>query len=84
MTIQKEDEMQSLITGLNFLLRNIPNESFTYSTKQHDPDPKHYVPVGVRTNGRLMFADVSPQDDPFPYLLVNIGSGVRLIDCGVS
>ncbi len=39
--------MHSLITGLNFLLQNVPNESFTYSQIANDPYPKHYVPVGV-------------------------------------
>src|SRR5690606_6195516 len=34
-TIIKMDEMQSLITGLNFLLKNIKNESFTYHYKEH-------------------------------------------------
>lgn len=63
-TIHKEDEMHSLISGLNFLLKNVPKESFTYSTIKNDPDPKHYVPVG---------------DNPFPYLLVNIGSGVSIL-----
>lgn len=62
--IHKEDEMHALITGLNFLLKNVPKESFTYSTIPHDPSPKHYVPVG---------------DNPFPYLLVNIGSGVSIL-----
>ena len=45
--IHKEDEMHALITGLNFLLKNVPKESFTYSTVHNDPDPKHYVPIGV-------------------------------------
>eukprot|EP00026_Physarum_polycephalum_P005357 Phypoly_transcript_05389.p1 GENE.Phypoly_transcript_05389~~Phypoly_transcript_05389.p1 ORF type:complete len:413 (+),score=47.21 Phypoly_transcript_05389:339-1577(+) len=62
--IHKVDEMHALITGLNFLLKNVPKESFTYSTVHNDPDPKHYVPVG---------------DNPFPYLLVNIGSGVSIL-----
>lgn len=61
---EKEDEMKSLIEGLNFLLKNIPNESFTYSSDMNDPSPKKFDSV---------------QMNPFPYLLVNIGSGVSLL-----
>lgn len=83
--------MKSLIEGLNFLLKNIPkynctiktlsevhfphywlminyfvsrSESFTYSPDPNDPSPKKF-------DSTLM--------NPFPYLLVNIGSGVRYI-----
>jgi pantothenate kinase len=59
--IRKFDEMECLISGLNFLLRNLPNESFTYSNEQ-----KHYT----------SFTGLS---DPYPYLLVNIGSGVSIL-----
>lgn len=54
--------MHSLITGLNFFLKNIPEESFTYS---HVLDRKEVIKTVT--------------DNPFPYLLVNIGSGVSII-----
>eukprot|EP01112_Ceratiomyxa_fruticulosa_P018954 TRINITY_DN6134_c0_g2_i6.p1 TRINITY_DN6134_c0_g2~~TRINITY_DN6134_c0_g2_i6.p1 ORF type:complete len:566 (+),score=114.93 TRINITY_DN6134_c0_g2_i6:1370-3067(+) len=63
-TLHKEDEMVCLIEGLNFLLKNIPRESFTYSLVQGDPNPKEFVPV---------------EDSPYPYLHVQIGSGVSII-----
>ncbi|XP_071085825.1 4'-phosphopantetheine phosphatase-like isoform X2 [Haliotis cracherodii] len=60
--VDKEDEMDCLICGCNFLLKNIPDESFVYQ-RHGNPDYKFQ---GVST-------------DIFPYLLVNIGSGVSLI-----
>ncbi|XP_067669593.1 4'-phosphopantetheine phosphatase-like [Haliotis asinina] len=60
--VDKEDEMDCLISGCNFLLKNIPDESFGYQ-RHGSPDYKFQ---GVST-------------DIFPYLLVNIGSGVSLI-----
>jgi len=58
---EKMDEMKSLITGLNFLLQSIPNETFSYEIEKKE---RVYIPVW---------------DNPFPYLLVNIGSGVSVI-----
>ncbi|PKY07866.1 pantothenate kinase pank [Aspergillus campestris IBT 28561] len=58
--IIREDEMQCLITGLDFFVTEIPNEVFTYS----ETEP-------------MQFAEARP--DVYPYLLVNIGSGVSMI-----
>ncbi|KAH8426587.1 pantothenate kinase [Aspergillus melleus] len=58
--IIREDEMECLITGLDFFITEIPNEIFTYS----EIDP-------------MQFAEARP--DVYPYLLVNIGSGVSMI-----
>lgn len=58
--IIREDEMECLITGLDFFITEIPNEVFTYS----EVDP-------------MQFAEARP--DVYPYLLVNIGSGVSMI-----
>ncbi|KAL3848608.1 hypothetical protein ACJMK2_019457 [Sinanodonta woodiana] len=60
--VDKEDEMECLIKGCNFLFKNIPDEVFIYQ-RHGSPEYKfqgvdHYV---------------------FPYLLVNIGSGVSLV-----
>lgn len=60
--LDKEDEMECLINGSNFLLKNIPDEAFIY--QRHDqPEYK--------------FQGIS--HDIFPYLLVNIGSGVSFV-----
>ncbi|KAK5579645.1 hypothetical protein RB653_009330 [Dictyostelium firmibasis] len=62
--IVKEDEMQCLIWGTNFLLNNIKRESFTYSTTPNAVSPKEFI---------------DKADNHYPYLLVNIGSGVSII-----
>ncbi|KAJ9205079.1 hypothetical protein DTO164E3_1702 [Paecilomyces variotii] len=58
--VLREDEMECLITGLDFFITEIPNEVFTYS----ETHP-------------MKFAEARP--DVYPYLLVNIGSGVSMI-----
>ena len=63
-TVQKEDEMECLIAGLNFLVKQIPNEVFTYDEKRLPEDP-------------MRFEDTSTSH--YPYLLVNIGSGVSIV-----
>ncbi|KAI8977557.1 pantothenate kinase [Mycotypha africana] len=60
--IQKEDEMDCLITGLNFFVSEIPYEVFTYN--EQDPDPMKFE---------------EKARDVFPYMLVNIGSGVSIL-----
>jgi type II pantothenate kinase len=52
----------SLITGLNFLVRQIENEVFTY-------DERRPIPMQFETTSAEIF----------PYMLVNIGSGVSII-----
>lgn len=61
--VVQEDEMECLIKGLDFFITEIPQEVFTY----HDSDlenPMHYQEA---------------RSDIYPYLLVNIGSGVSMI-----
>ncbi|KAI7754072.1 hypothetical protein M8C21_009587 [Ambrosia artemisiifolia] len=59
--IDKEDEMNCLVAGANFLLKvAIRHEAFT-----HKEGHKEFVQID--------------HNDMYPYLLVNIGSGVSLI-----
>nr|OQO26311.1 hypothetical protein B0A51_05162 [Rachicladosporium sp. CCFEE 5018] len=61
--LSREDEMECLIRGLDFFITEIPDEVFTY----HDEDQEnvmHYQPA---------------RSDVYPYLLVNIGSGVSMV-----
>eukprot|EP01132_Coremiostelium_polycephalum_P005431 gene5431-6775_t len=60
----KEDEMQCLIWGTNFLLNRIQRESFTYSPIPNSQSPKEFI---------------DKVDNPYPYLLVQIGSGVSVL-----
>ncbi|MBA0718050.1 hypothetical protein Golax_005817 [Gossypium laxum] len=59
-SLDKEDEMECLVTGANFLLKAVHQEAFTY------------------LDGQKEFAQIDP-NDLYPYLLVNIGSGVSMI-----
>lgn len=61
--VDKEDELQCLIKGCNFLLKNIPNEVFIFK--------RHETP-------QYKFQVIEP-NNVFPYLLVNIGSGVSIM-----
>ncbi|KAL6182431.1 hypothetical protein ACLB2K_043852 [Fragaria x ananassa] len=58
--LDKEDEMNCLVAGANFLLKAIRHEAFTHMEGQ-----KEFVQID--------------QIDLYPYLLVNIGSGVSMI-----
>lgn len=60
--VQKEDEMECLITGLSFFITEIPYEVFTYNELDSDP---------------IRFEEKSK--DVYPYMLVNIGSGVSIL-----
>ncbi|KAJ6898188.1 hypothetical protein NC652_024878 [Populus alba x Populus x berolinensis] len=59
-SLEKEDEMDCLVTGANFLLKAVNHEAFTY------------------LNGQKEFVQID-HNDLYPYLLVNIGSGVSMI-----
>ncbi|MED6143682.1 hypothetical protein PIB30_007980 [Stylosanthes scabra] len=59
-SLDKEDEMDCLVAGANFLLETIHQEAFTYMG-----DQKQFVCID--------------KNDLYPYLLVNIGSGVGMI-----
>lgn len=62
LAVEKEDEIGSLIKGCNFLLRNIPDEQFSYS-RHEEPE----------------YRFINTEPNIFPYLLVNIGSGVSIM-----
>ncbi|KAG5240810.1 hypothetical protein OIU76_014329 [Salix suchowensis] len=59
-SLEKEDEMDCLVMGANFLLKAANQEAFTY------------------LNGQKEFVQID-HNDLYPYLLVNIGSGVSMI-----
>ena len=58
--VEKEDELQCLIKGCNFLLKHVPNEVFTIDFDN-------------------LIHEFKTIECPFPYLLVNIGSGVSIL-----
>lgn len=59
-TLEKVEEMGSLVAGANFLLKAVNREAFTYIDGH-----KEYIEID--------------HNDLYPYLLVNIGSGVSMI-----
>ncbi|GKV22897.1 hypothetical protein SLEP1_g32711 [Rubroshorea leprosula] len=59
-SLDKEDEMDCLVSGANFLLKAVQQEAFTY------------------LHGHKEFVQID-HNDLYPYLLVNIGSGVSMI-----
>lgn len=63
----KLDEMNSLIAGLTFLLASLPFESYALSQPADPQSPFTYLPAAEKP------------DALFPYLLVNIGSGVSIL-----
>mmetsp|Transcript_16470 Transcript_16470/g.22857 ORF Transcript_16470/g.22857 Transcript_16470/m.22857 type:complete len:421 (-) Transcript_16470:1918-3180(-) len=67
-TFFPQDEMQALISGLNFCLLHVDNEAFTYSWTD---EKQHFVSGKVQQKEDPKF--------PFPYLVVNIGSGVSIL-----
>ncbi|CAB4279269.1 unnamed protein product [Prunus armeniaca] len=58
--LDKEDEMDCLVAGSNFMLKAVHTEAFTYM------------------DGHKEFVQID-RDDLYPYMLVNIGSGVNMI-----
>ncbi|CAH1736599.1 unnamed protein product [Aphis gossypii] len=60
--VDKEDELTCLITGCNFLLKNISDEAFVYNR-----------------NGSPEYEFQTADPHVFPYMLVNIGSGVSIL-----
>ncbi|KAK9799347.1 hypothetical protein WJX73_008823 [Symbiochloris irregularis] len=59
--LEKEDEMQCLVIGCDFLLKAVRHEAFTYEKQQ------------------AHFSRWNADSELYPYLLVNVGSGVSMI-----
>ncbi|KAL3672424.1 hypothetical protein V7S43_003107 [Phytophthora oleae] len=69
--LQKADEMDALIKGLNYVLRHVPNECYTFVNVIPDTHG-----LGSATKKMLPKPD---KRDLYPFLLVNIGSGVSIL-----
>lgn len=66
--VNREDEMDCLIIGLDFFITEIPREVFTFNSI-----------VGEDETARFVEEFVDQRAEIYPYLLVNIGSGVSMI-----
>ncbi|EJT70540.1 hypothetical protein GGTG_11563 [Gaeumannomyces tritici R3-111a-1] len=75
--VHREDEMECLIIGLDFFITEIPREVFTYS----ETEPMHFVAPAAGDDGARCCETSAEGDDSslYPYLLVNIGSGVSFL-----
>jgi type II pantothenate kinase len=62
------DELECLVSGLNFLLHEVPNEVYTFTN----------IDLGTLSATKTM-VKTENAEDLFPYLLVNIGSGVSIL-----
>lgn len=84
-TLVRQDEMTCVVAGLNFLLSAVDREVYTFKppcrtgsgeqAAKSLADRSNKPPVSME-NAR---AFVESSSDPFPYLLVNIGSGVSIV-----
>eukprot|EP00188_Purpureofilum_apyrenoidigerum_P001105 Plantae.Rhodophyta-Purpureofilum_apyrenoidigerum.ctg15672.p1 GENE.Plantae.Rhodophyta-Purpureofilum_apyrenoidigerum.ctg15672~~Plantae.Rhodophyta-Purpureofilum_apyrenoidigerum.ctg15672.p1 ORF type:complete len:564 (+),score=137.19 Plantae.Rhodophyta-Purpureofilum_apyrenoidigerum.ctg15672:400-2091(+) len=74
------DEMACLVRGLNFLLTKVQNEVYLF-----DHEPLMSAAMSAPASDQVFPQSehcrkfVDARADPFPYLLVNIGSGVSII-----
>ncbi|GMR53245.1 hypothetical protein PMAYCL1PPCAC_23440 [Pristionchus mayeri] len=63
--VKRTDEMLSLMTGCDFLLRNNEDESFTYHHEAEGLERYQYKPIEEKAI--------------YPFLLVNIGTGISVL-----
>lgn len=78
-TLSTLDEMQCTVAGLNFLLTSVENEVYIYQPK---PAPTNQVSQKLSItvpNLKSHSSFIKTNPNPFPYLLVNIGSGVSIV-----
>lgn len=79
-TVTIVDEMESLITGLNYLVATTPFEAFHYARGAPGPGSPSDAPrLPVASPSELEFLPIPHARQMFPYLLCNIGSGVSII-----
>ncbi|KAK8794701.1 hypothetical protein WA158_001682 [Blastocystis sp. Blastoise] len=67
-TFYKEDELECLVRGMAFIQENNNNECYTYIPTSVDNGDVHCIKKTVEM-----------KQSPYPFLLVNIGSGVSIL-----
>lgn len=77
-TLAHLDEMKCTVAGLNFLLTSVDHEVYYYKNTQdpHAATPSIFPSLPNLSHSRHF---VESTRSPFPYLLVNIGSGVSIV-----
>lgn len=79
-TLARLDEMSCTVAGLNFLLTTVKEEVYEYIPPHKQPAHTIAPPDSVHEPTQdfaRKFVDTTRH--PFPYLLVNIGSGVSIV-----
>lgn len=71
------DEMSCTVAGLNFLLTTVNNEVYMYIPKHPSAGAAPSPGPAADFDRTTRFVDTT--HNPFPYLLVNIGSGVSIL-----
>eukprot|EP00163_Fabomonas_tropica_P008579 TRINITY_DN1830_c0_g1_i1.p1 TRINITY_DN1830_c0_g1~~TRINITY_DN1830_c0_g1_i1.p1 ORF type:complete len:311 (-),score=65.70 TRINITY_DN1830_c0_g1_i1:35-967(-) len=71
LTLQRYDELDCLLRGINFVLKHVRNECFYFKNPMCE-DEEEIERVFIQGSG-------TGRDIPFPYLLVNIGTGVSIM-----
>lgn len=61
-------EMDAVVKGLNLVLLHAPSSIFTVN-----PETGEHLPHKLKSQGSIF--------SPFPYLLINIGSGISFVKC---
>lgn len=74
LTLACRDEMTCTVAGLNFLLTKIPGEVYSFTP----PEKRNVAVPPIAPSAARTFLDINSH--PFPYLLVNIGSGVSIVE----
>ncbi|KAI9027939.1 type II pantothenate kinase [Hyaloraphidium curvatum] len=75
--VVKYDEMECLVTGINFLLRNVPDEVFVYPDGEDTSDPRPFA--GSAPLAAPEVYQPAEGESIHPYLLANVGSGVSFV-----
>lgn len=73
-TLARLDELKCTVTGLNFLLTSVDNEVYVHN----GPLSARVIPPSIPDLASTR-EFVESTEHPFPYLLVNIGSGVSIV-----
>lgn len=66
--IKHDDELKCLLRGLNFLLTNIDDELYFMEDQESKEPDQNHIPISIKNNENI-----------YPYILVNIGSGVSIL-----
>ncbi|CCD25778.1 pantothenate kinase NDAI_0F04600 [Naumovozyma dairenensis CBS 421] len=80
-SIKQKDEMKCLINGLDFFIHEVPNEVFTYNTQDGIQliKSKSRSSTSSQSSSSLNSSSNTNNEQIYPYLLVNIGSGVSIL-----